>query len=396
MYSLIIDPTTKKLYNIKSTKGISILKKYLQQTGGKYVSKGTYKCVHSPPISCDDKSDKYKSTDYVSSVTTYTEAMNAHKNEIIKKKIDPKDEFTIKLIKTCNIGKLDPVEESEKEFQECTDVYDGNFLSNYTYPFEYYDYNSEDDLRLMIFKHGGVDLTELTEKLKEMNLKELLDIIPKLFSNFIHIFYGLQQFKKHKFIHCDIKPNNLLYNIKDNRFNIIDLGLMVSFAKALKDEYFIQYTINVPTNAYYYRYWPLDVGVSALFLDRKKHKSGLNFSPPISQGPNPYNKVRNPQNIRKLYYDNVNNVDDFIKVSKEKFDTYSLGITINEFFYSNIFNSSVKKLIKKYPSDKVLQKIKLILHKLSALVEKMTEIDPFKRISIDGAYKVYKEIVSTL
>ena len=396
MYSIISDPANKKTYSIKSKKGISIFKKYLQQIGGKYVAKGTYKCVHSPPISCDDTSNKYKSTDYVSSLTTYGEAMNALQNEDIKMKIDPDNQFTIKLLKTCNVGTLDSIKESANEFKECTSIYNGNFLSNYTYPFEYYDYDADDDLRLLIFKHGGLDLVELTNKLKNTKLNKLLDIIPNLFGSFKYIFYGLLRFKQEKFMHSDIKPNNIVYNIKGKRFNIIDLGLMVSFNNALKDEYFMRHTINIPSNAYYYRYWPVDAGVASLFLDRKKRKTGLNFSPPISQGPNPYNNVRNPKNIRKLYYDNISDVGNFIKVSKEKFDTYSLGVTIKEFFYSKEFNSIVNKIVKKYPTNSKIQKIKHIRPALMALADKMTEVDPLKRISIEGAYKEYMAMVDSL
>ena len=396
MYSFIVNPSNKKIYQPETIKAINTLKKEFHQRGGKYISKGTYKCVHSPPINCVDASEKYKSDDYVSALTTKKEAQNAEKNEKLKKQIDPDNQFTVELKKTCKVGKLDSIKEGPEEFKNCTDAINGNFLSNYEYPFEYYDYDSEDDLRLIISKNGGKDLIQITNKLNEMTPKMLLNIIPKLLKNFKNILYGLLRFKEENFIHCDIKPNNILYNMKTNRFNIIDLGLMTTFNDALRDEYFIDYTINISRNAYYYRYWPIDSGVAALFLQRKKSKEDINFSPPISQGPSAYNKTRNPINIRKLYYDNISNIDDFIRVSKEKFDTYSLGITIKEFFYSGEFNLCIKKLSNKYPRDFSLKKIKTVRHELSKLVDKMIKVNPFDRISINNAYKKYCEIIKLL
>lgn len=396
MYSFIVNPSNKKIYDDKTRKSINKLTNHFQQTGGKYVSKGTYKCVHSPPISCADKSDKYNSDEYISALTTYPQAVSANKNENIKKQIDPEDQFTVKLIKTCKLGKLNPIKESAGEFRDCTSITNGNFLSNYKYPFEYYDYDSEEDLRLLISRNGGLDLSELIKELTKMDIKKVLIILPKLFKNFKNIFYGLSRFKEEEFIHCDIKPNNILYNIKTNRFNIIDLGLMTSFTKALTDEYFIQYTINVVNNTYYYRYWPLDAGVAALFLKRNKNKTDINHSPPISQGPNAYDNVRNPKNIRKLYYDNINNTETFIKASKEKLDTYSLGVTIKEFLYSDDINLLINKISKTYPKNANVKKIKIIHQRLLKLVDKMLNIDPFKRISIDSAHKEYLSIIEFL
>ena len=85
MYSFIVNPANKQIYDPKTIKALNILKNQFNQNGGKYISKGTYKCVHSPPISCSGKSKKYNSNDYISALTTNAEAINAKKNEKIKK-----------------------------------------------------------------------------------------------------------------------------------------------------------------------------------------------------------------------------------------------------------------------------------------------------------------------
>ena len=74
MYSKIINPTDNKSYSIFSKKGQNLLKKYIHLfRGGRYLGKGTYKCVMTPPIRCKGENDRYSeagidSSNFVSSV----------------------------------------------------------------------------------------------------------------------------------------------------------------------------------------------------------------------------------------------------------------------------------------------------------------------------------------
>ena len=395
MYSFIINPYTKQKYRIKSKNGLEIFNTYLNQKGGKFIGKGTYKCAFSPPIKCK-KGNKYKGTNFVSLLTTNREASYAKKNSALVKKIDPKGKFTIQYLSTCKIGSLDPIEESEKEFKNCTNLQTGNFLSNYSYPFKYYDDDDDDSLRLIIAEEGGLDLTKSLRYLQKMKPDQLLNTISNMFKSFKSIFYGIQRFCKEKYMHCDIKPANVLYHFDRDKFIIIDFELMTSFKKALKDNIFINYTINVSPFEFYYRYWPIDIGISSLLLKRLRGNMDLDYSPPISEGPTSYNTQRNPQNIRKLYYNSIKNPQKFIKNSKEKLDVYSLGITINEFFYSNTFKDLLKKLEKKNSKNTTFKKNKLIMHNMTNLVDEMTDINPITRISSSIAYKKYCAIVDIL
>jgi len=399
MYSYIIDPLTKKVHKTQSKKGLSILQNYINQNGGKYVGKGTYKCVFSPAIRCAGDDKRYNNSNkdnYISAITTYEEASNEIKNEKIRYKFDPNEEFTLKLLKSCKIGELDNKTEAFEEFSSCSDSINGNFLSQYEYPYNQFDFHSPDDLRLIINKNGGVNLKVLLKKLAKMKDTDLLELLPKLFIKFKSILKGLVKMGKAGYIHCDIKPANILYNIKTNKFYLIDFGLMSSFKQLLKKSYFIDYTINVPYNGYYYYYWPIDAGVSATFLKRLKKSQDLNFSPPISEGPSTYNTHRNPRNIKELYYSNIDNPQFFIKNSKEKFDTYSIGITMKEFFISSKIEKLIKKLLKIYKTNKALINIKHFIPKLTELIKEMTEINPIKRISIAKASEKYNKLVDIL
>ncbi len=399
MYSHIIDPLTQKAYKLQSNKGISILQNYINQAGGKYIGKGTYKFVFSPPIRCAGEDKRYNNTNkdnYISAITTYGESLTEIKNEKIRNKFDPKEEFTLKLLKSCKIGQLDSKTEKKKEFSNCADPITGNFLSQYEYPYNQFDFHSPDDLRLIINRNGGVNLKVLLKNLSKLSNKDLVKLLPILFIKFKFIFKGLIKMGKAGYAHCDIKSGNILYNINKKKFYLIDFGLMSSFKKLFKKSYFIDYTINVPYNGYYYYYWPIDVGVSATFLKRLKKSKDLNFSPPISEGPSRYNIYRNPKNIKELYYNNIDNPKVFIKNSKEKLDTYSLGITMKEFFLSNKIERLIKKLLKIYKTNNSLINIKKMIPRLSELINEMTEINPIKRISIVKASQKYNNLIDIL
>ena len=399
MYSYITDPLTKKAHRIQSKKGGQVLKKYIKQSGGKYIGKGTYKCVFSPPIRCAGENKRYNNDNkdrYISAITTYGESLTEIENEAIRNKFDPNEEFTLKLLKSCKVGDLDNKTETLKEFSSCSNPTDGNFLSNYQYPYDRFDFHSPDDLRLIINKNGGTNLKVFLQNLSKISNKDLVKLLPNLFIKFKVILQGLVKMGQKGYVHCDIKPGNILYNINKNKFYLIDFGLMTSFKKVLKQEYFVDYTINIPYNGYYYHYWPIDVGVSATLLNRQKKSQDLNFSPPISEGPSHYNNYRNPKNIKELYYENINNPKQFIKHSKEKFDTYSIGVTMKEFFLSSEFQKTIKNLSKIYKTNIGLISIKKLIPKLVELIKEMTNINPIKRISIIRASKKYNELVDIL
>ena len=400
MYSVITDPKSNIPYPVTSRVGLQILRKFMTQLGGEYVGKGTYKCVFSPPIKCLGESKRFgdkRSSEYISAITTYGETKQAKHNESLRAMFDPKHKFTLKLLKSCKVGALDAKTESVTAFNKCSDPENGNFMKNYKYPFSRYDGDSVQDLRLLITRHGGIDLSHFSQELAQKTPKELKGIIGALYFNFKSILWGLTQFQKYKYIHCDLKPANLLYNPTTQTYYIIDFGLMVSFKEAFKREYFISHTINVTDTSYYYRYWPIDAGVAAMYLNRGDSSWKLKRVPLISEGPSPYDDYRNPENIKKLYYDNMAGREKFIMNAKNKFDTYSMGMTMKEYFFSTDFTEALEKLsryCKKRSS--IVKAVERLQAPLLELIHDMLELDPIKRLSCKTASKRYNALVSAL
>ena len=123
MYSIIRHPSTNENIKLRSLDGINLINNYYKylknQNGGKFIGKGTYKCVFKPAIKCNESKIRFgdkKSKNYISAITTYSESKIELKMEKIRAKIDPDEKFTVKIQKTCPIGKLDKRSESKKEF----------------------------------------------------------------------------------------------------------------------------------------------------------------------------------------------------------------------------------------------------------------------------------------
>ena len=386
MYDTITDPKNNKKYKITTKIGRKILQKYIQQLGGDYIGKGTYKCVFSPPIKCLGESRRYKddtSKKYISSITTYDTFNSQLEIENFKKKIDPTGDFTIKLLKSCKIGKLDPVTENSAVFNKCT----GNFLEDYNYPFNSYSGSRAQDLRLSISKNGGADLNAVLDNIISKTDTEIAVLLPKIYSGFLQVIKGVYKIMKNKVIHCDIKPGNILYNEKNNKYYIIDFGLMKTFSDIYKTEIFKNYTITIKPGGEHYRYWPYDSGISTHYLQNKHY-----FKSPLLVS----NILKDKIKIKNLHNKYKTNTKIFIKNSKKKFDVFSLGVTMLEYFFSHQIETVLKKVLRRFPHDAKLLAIHNLSYKLRNLVDKMIVIDPVSRPSIQRVINEYSKLIKTI
>ena len=420
MYSNIKDPVTNLNINVRTPEGIAIINNYYKylggrktQSGGKFIGQGSYKCVFKPAIKCLGSKSRYgnrKSGDYISALTTYDDSKTELKMEAIRAKIDPREKFTIKIRKSCSVGELDETnQERTAEFNSCTDPNKGNFLNGkwrptkipYLYPYSKYSNKSEDgsqppdDLVLLISRDGGIDLLQLLEKMS-VNAHN----IKLIFLNFSNILYGLNKFSEAGYIHSDIYGKNILFDEKTRKYSIIDFGFTKD-TMSLYDSYlYLHNTVDIkPANKANYKYWPIDSGISKLYLERQV--KDLKTPVPISKGTRSYNEFRSPSLIRALYTKHLDNRKEFIKQSILKLDVYSLGITIQEFLLSKELLQFIKDELRKHPSNKVLVELinkgtDSITTKLEHLVKEMVIIDPIDRISMKDAHKKYMEIMKPL
>ena len=163
-------------------------------SNSKYISKGSYGCVFTPPFKCLDS--KIKTTnDQVAKIFYEQNDLNIEFNkekrqaEIIQQ-LDKKNKWTVKYHDYCNVI-IEPTDENKK----CS-----------------YIKFREEKLQL-IFDNGGITLSR-----SKINFN-------KLILAFSELLLGIIKMNKNNYVHLDIKPDNILYNSELNKLSIIDFGL---------------------------------------------------------------------------------------------------------------------------------------------------------------------------
>jgi len=367
IYDTIYHPQSKQFVSIYSTSGKEILTNYIKQLGGKKIGQGVAKCVFSPPIKCHNKTMRFQkrltsSNDYVSAVMEVDSAKTEKKEISILKKLDPKGEFTLPLVHECKIGEMDPTEESRDQFEECSN------LEEYSYPFNH------QNLTQLIFEKGGKEVHDLIFNMnyEEKNIYKI-DMC-KFIQNFKTVIYGLSVMNKNGYIHSDLKPQNILFNQKTNRFYIIDFGFTghknTFFEK--QDGIYFDY-INR------YEYWPIDSGIANFLNDPRKNIDDI------------INEISRTH-LNKTRYNQLKVQDHpkFIDMSIDRFDVYSLGISM-----AKIFDDYLFKILRK---EAILSKSKITLlkKKLRQLIRKMLEPNPINRLSIHKVLDEYNFIMKQI
>lgn len=171
------------------------------------VGEGTYGCVHKPSLHCDSVQI------YTNKVSKFMTTKNAETelNEYEKiAKIDKKRRFYLGKPIKCSPNKND---ETMDAIQKC------KLIDKY--------FKDLTDYRLLIMKDGGINLEQFGEKVAEWKTTpDNEEKIERFWIEAQRILYGLKVFIDNDIIHHDLKPQNIVYNEKQNRLNFIDFGLM--------------------------------------------------------------------------------------------------------------------------------------------------------------------------
>lgn len=88
--------------------------------------------------------------------------------------------------------------------------------------------DNDDENQTIVFEDGGYELYHRIQE-KTMNEQEAI----KYFKN---IFISLRDLHKNNIFHGDIKLENIVYNEKEDKFNLIDLGLAEILNKGQESE----------------------------------------------------------------------------------------------------------------------------------------------------------------
>ena len=276
--------------------------------GGKYLGKGTYGCTFTkPPLKCKNEPTR-RNNSHISKVFIDKNAANVEMEEsALWKDIDPDQSFSLYNLKQCNLNSEDI--KALNEFDKC----------KLSLP--------KNDKPMILSKFGGIDL----QKLNPISSNYL-----KLFKSFVPLLKGLQKAHDAKLVHCDIKEENIVAEIQNNKIilRFIDFGL------SMKTKNMIEMP-DVYLNEPYYYYWPFEFGcfdtegnlysyntVEARYQDIQNRK--MNKIEQVY----PVHCITAPTiDISKLYqiYNTISFKDlgnNFIKL-----DRYSFGIMLAKIIY---------------------------------------------------------------
>lgn len=199
------------------------------------IGEGAYGCVYIPPLTCKNKLPNKYYTGKISKATSLSNAIKEiEKQSYIDNEIDPNFKYHIPPPFKCSPDLS--IKSSVKLLKNCNALKKNNGRKNEIIPF--------DEISLLIIKNGGLDLKKfvnyflLTNDIKKpvntsfsnLNGNYESEVKTKIMINFwsesIILIDALVDFAKNKTLHHDLKPENIVYDHIQNRFNIIDFGLV--------------------------------------------------------------------------------------------------------------------------------------------------------------------------
>lgn len=319
-----------------------------------YIAEGTYGCGFFPHLKCTNaEQNKTAMGKIFSDPESFTEEQD---NSRIISALDPSSAFTIPFYESCKTD-LSTAPESEK-VEYCSHA---NALMH----------DGIKKTEQLLYHFGGIDLQHLVKDFASYKRLYIDDFIHLL----IPIIKGIIVLQNKEYIHCDIKPPNILYDEKKGKLFLIDFGLLTKF-KDLPDKTIVtrfKYPYYPPEFKIHYHLIhkqdkPITIIKSiaknfeaygvAPFKNFLKHQCGITDT---IEGVSTTIILNAQKDLDKFNKDFTN---QFVK----KIDTYSLGISFLELCF----------LLERSNSMRVRNR-QLFDVFMKTIIPRMIDFDPYKR-----------------
>ena len=180
---------------------------------------GSYGCVYRPPHKCA----VHKNAAW-------------YKNKISKLMLDRHS-----LIELNEYDKIDKIDKKKQYFLGKPEICVPNKKEILTTVnpdnCDLFDNANIDEYRLLISKDGGMDLDEFFEKGGFDKYSAMFDseqlAVNHFLLNFHNLFLAIKLFNENDIIHFDVKPSNIVFDVKTKSFKFIDFGLMDNISNVI-------------------------------------------------------------------------------------------------------------------------------------------------------------------
>ena len=181
------------------------------------IGEGAYGCIHKPSLTCKEpKIQSYKNK--VSKVLKKKMAAQEIGEYAIIAKADKTHEYYLGNPIDCSVANTPTNIEA---IQKCKTGKE--LLKNL------------DDLSLLVMEDGGINLKDYADAMgKWPATQKYIEKMENILLEFHRILRGIGVFLENDILHFDMKPQNIVYSDVNNRMNIIDFGLTVSFKDIMK------------------------------------------------------------------------------------------------------------------------------------------------------------------
>jgi serine/threonine protein kinase len=180
------------------------------------IGEGTYGCVHKPTLKC--KRGKHNYTRKVSKIMKTQNAKEEMEEYRNISSIDKKREYYLGKPELCEPRSDVP---TKKAIAKCENAY---------------KYKDPKDTRLLIMEDGGLHLKEYALKMAKMKVTpQNQEKMRTFWSEARRMILAVKDLLDHKMIHHDMKPENMVYDERIHRINLIDFGFLVDASKIRMD-----------------------------------------------------------------------------------------------------------------------------------------------------------------